>query len=106
MNKIILLLSSTMFLRTFNLFFMQMYAAHEPQSLYDVEAFLYVQEGQLDNFMLEQNYSYPLGFDDNKVLKNNWYTDICSSVQDHKLKIQLRIGFVESICEEANSFIF
>jgi hypothetical protein len=23
-----------------------------------------------------------LGFDDNKVLKNNWYTNICSSVQD------------------------
>jgi len=23
-----------------------------------------------------------LGFDDNKVLENNWYTNICSSVQD------------------------
>jgi len=23
-----------------------------------------------------------LGFDDDKVLKNNWYTNICSSVQD------------------------
>jgi len=23
-----------------------------------------------------------LGFDDNKVLKNNWNTDICSSVQE------------------------
>ena len=34
--------------------------------------------------MLEQEWFIQilLGFDDNKVLKNNWYTNICSSVQD------------------------
>jgi hypothetical protein len=34
--------------------------------------------------MLEQDWFIQvlLGFDDNKVLKNNWYTNICSSVHD------------------------
>lgn len=36
--------------KEFNLFFMQMYGAHEPQYIYDVEVFLYVQEAQLDKF--------------------------------------------------------
>jgi len=32
--------------------------------------------------LLMGSYKFSLCFDDNKVLKNNWYTNICSSVQD------------------------
>lgn len=40
-------------LEEFNPFVMQMYNAYEPQYLYDVDAFLYVQKAQLDNFRQE-----------------------------------------------------
>jgi len=36
-----------------------------------------------------------LSFDDNKILKNNWITNICSSVQEHMKGIRKRLKSLE-----------
>jgi len=60
--------------------------------------------------LLEQEWFIQvlLGFDDNKVLKNNWYTNICSSVQElhiikkkHMKSIRKRLGSLEDYGERS-----
>jgi hypothetical protein len=60
--------------------------------------------------MLEQEWFIQvlLGFDENKVLKNNWYTNICSSVQDlfimkkeHKKSIRKGLESLEDYGERS-----